>query len=275
MRFLYPYNHVSKQGRLNALGDSRGAKKINNAHREEVSGRRGRPHAKLDSTLDGIWWILCTGAMWNQLPERYGKHNSVWRCYRRWCGSGLWDWALERLALRHRDYSVAVMLDATHVKAHQDACRHSLDAEDQKLGKTKGGRNSKLSAAVNTVGLALSLKLVCGNENDCTCAVDTLEGHVDGNLVLADKAYDTNAIRAYIQGLGGVAVIPPKANRKDPPEYHSGIGKLRHRVENFFCRIKRYRRIATRYDKLPVTYMGFVTLCSLIEWIKFDFVHTA
>ncbi|WP_369426399.1 transposase [Pelagicoccus sp. SDUM812002] len=48
-----------------------------------MSGRRGRPNHSLDRTLNGIWWVLCTGAMWNQMPERFGKHNSVRRSFRR------------------------------------------------------------------------------------------------------------------------------------------------------------------------------------------------
>lgn len=187
----------------------------------------------------------------------------------------MWDWALGRLSSRHEDFSVAVMLDASHVKVHQDATRHPLPSEEQKLGKTKGGRNTKLSAAVNVVGLPLSLRLVCGNEHDSISTVDTIRGLVDGSLVLADRAYDSNAIRAYIEGSGGFPAIPPRANRKTHIPYDKDFGKCRHRVENFFAKIKRFRRIATRYDKLPETYLGFVKLYSLTEWIKFDFVHAA
>ncbi|MCH6257116.1 hypothetical protein MLD52_11195, partial [Puniceicoccaceae bacterium K14] len=70
MQNLYQVFDDKAQSRRNALGYSRGAKKINNEHRESVSGRRGRPYKDLDSMLNGIWWILCTGAMWNQMPSR-------------------------------------------------------------------------------------------------------------------------------------------------------------------------------------------------------------
>src|SRR5690606_23572418 len=114
---------VKVQVRRNALADSRGAKKIKNAYREKVSGR---PYADLDGILDGIWWIACTGAMWNQMPDRFGKWNSVWRCFRRWCGSGLWKWAIQQISGKYNELLVAVMLDATHIKAHQDASKHPL-----------------------------------------------------------------------------------------------------------------------------------------------------
>ncbi|MCH6259436.1 IS5 family transposase, partial [Puniceicoccaceae bacterium K14] len=239
-----------------------------NAYRQEVSGGRGRPSSNIEATLNGIWWILCTGAMWNQLPQRFGKHDSISRCFRRWSSCGLWEWALKRLSSSKREYNVAIILDASYVKAHQDASKHPLSAAKQKLGKTKGGCNTKLSVAVNLIGRPLSIKLVPGNEHDSKSALDTLCGLVGGNFVLADKAYDTNNIRQRVREWGGFAVIPPKSNRKEKIEYDKEVGKIRHRVENFFCRIKRFRRIATRYEKLPETYLGFVTIAAISDWVK-------
>ena len=267
-------NDFIQSGRY-ASSNSRRAKKINGLKSASKGKAIGRPYKNIDGTLDGIWWILCTGSMWNQLPSHFGKWNSVWRAFSRWSKSGIWDKILKSISSRHADYSVAVMLDATHVKAHQDASKHPLTAEEQKLGKTKGGCNTKISAAVNVVGLPLSMKLVCGNEHDSISALNTIEGLIGGSLVLADKAYDTNKIRAYIQEHDGIAVIPPRVNRKAPIEYNAQFGKNRHRVENFFARIKRFRRISTRYDKLPETYMGFVSIAVLADWISFDFVHAA
>lgn len=91
------------------------------------------------------------------------------------------------------------MLDATHIKVDQDATRHAFTPHQQRLGKTKGGRSAKLSMLVNLAGLPLSMKLVCGNEHDSKRAIDTLRGFVAGNFVLADRAYDTNAIRKFIE----------------------------------------------------------------------------
>ncbi|WP_354586573.1 IS5 family transposase [Puniceicoccus vermicola] len=259
----------------NASRSSRGAKKINNLYRTEVGSHRGRPVGNLDATLNGIWWILCTGSIWNQLPERYGKWNSVWRCFRRWCGSGMWGWILQNLTEQHSDYEIALMLDGSHIKAHQDASRSPLDSEQQKLGKTKGGRNTKLSAVVNLAGRAVSLVLVPGNEHDSVSAIETLPKNLKAKFVLADKAYDANRIRSHIESAGGFCVIPPKANRKETISYDKEIGRLRRIVENFFCRIKSYRRVATRYEQLPQTFLGFVTLSAIVDWIKFEFVHAA
>jgi transposase len=213
--------------------------------------------------------------MWNQLPAKYGKWNSVWRTFRRWCESGMWEWLLQRLSAQCQWNDIGVMLDATHIKVHQDATRHPLSPQQQRLGKTKGGRNTKLSLLVNLAGLPLSMKLVCGNEHDSKSAIDTLRGFVKGNFVLADRAYDTNAIRQYIEACGGFAVIPNMPQRIKPFDYDKQIAKLRHKVENTFAKLKRFRRIATRYDKLPQTFMGFLTLAAITLWHNFHFVHVA
>ena len=124
--------------------------------------RSERYPKNLDEKLNGIWWSLKTGSMWRELPERYGKGNSLWRCYRRWRESGLWSWVLERIEENHRSYRLALMVDASHVKAYQDATRSPLDPHAQKLGKTEGGQNTKLSACVNLAGRAVKIVLVPG-----------------------------------------------------------------------------------------------------------------
>lgn len=250
-------------------------KKIKTEFRTHIGTRSGRYPENLDEKLNGIWWILKTGSMWRALPERYGKWNSLWRCYRRWCESGLWSWVLERIEESHQSYRLALMVDASHVKAHQDATRSPLDPHAQKLGKTKGGRNTKLSACVNLAGRAVKIVLVPGNEHDSKSFNESLPHDIQHCFVLADKGYDTDAIRSDLDEKGAFTVIPPKSNRKRAIPYDKDVGKLRRKVENFFCRIKRYRRVNTRYDQLPITYMGFVILSAIADYATLGFVHAA
>lgn len=163
--------------------------------------------------------------------------------------------------------SNGVILDGTFVKAHQDACRYKQTPDEQKLGKTKGGRNSKLSVAVSLEGKALRIRLVSGNCNDITCAKETLPDNIKGQYVIGDKAYDGGHFRQLIAEREGIAVIPPRENRREPAEYDKTIGKLRHRVEMFFSRIKRYRRVATRFDRRADTFLGFVYLAAIADCV--------
>lgn len=84
--------------------------------------------------------------------------------------------------------------------------------------------------------------------------------------VLADKAYDSNEVLKTIELMGGIPVIPAKTNRKIHRDHDKEWYKQRNRIERFFCRIKQFRRIATRYDKLSRRFASFVLLVGACVW---------
>lgn len=94
-------------------------------------------------------------------------------------------------------------------------------------------------------------------------------GDVTDKVVLADKGYDSDNLRQGVSDGGGLAVIPGKSNRKKPAFYIPELGKRRRVVENFFARLKRNRRVNTRYDRLAETYMAFVSLAAIADWVRF------
>ena len=104
------------------------------------------------------------------------------------------------------------------------------------------------------------LVLTAGNTNDCLMA-ETCANLIDGvSELLADKAYDTNAFRAYLKGRGVKPVIPGRSNRKKRIRHDKEAYKNRNVVERCFCRLKDFRRIATRYDKLARNYFSAICL---------------
>ena len=158
-------------------------------------------------------------------------------------------------------------VDGTHCNAHQDACRSSHSPVDQGLGKTKGGRNTKVSAVVNEDGHAVNVEIVPGNMHDSKCAESTLDVDLEDCVVLGDKAYDSTKIREFVESKKGIPNIPSRKNAKVPAPYDKELGKKRRIVECYFGRIKRFRRVATRYEKLSITYLAFVTIASLNDWL--------
>lgn len=158
-------------------------------------------------------------------------------------------------------------LDSTHVKVHCDGANPRGGQENQAMGKTKGGLNTKIHALVDNDGNPVALMLSGGNVSDVTLAPVIVEDMECGVLV-ADKAYDSDSFRAALFENGSRTCIPPRSNRLNPSHHSPHIYKKRHRVENFFQRIKRYRRVATRYDKLAETYFGFVCLAALAIQIR-------
>jgi transposase len=119
---------------------------------------------------------------------------------------------------------------------------------------------------VDGLGLPLHVHLTAGNIHDVTQAPTLIE-RAEGLNFLGDKGYDSNAVIEAIEKKGMVAVIPSKSNRKTRREIDGHLYKERHLVENFFCKIKRYRRVATRYEKTAANFLGFVLFASLRVWL--------
>ena len=119
------------------------------------------------------------------------------------------------------------------------------------------------------MGNPVKLCLTPGNKNDCAVAIDVLSGvELSGSVVLADKAYGTVKIREYIESEHASYCIPPKANTVEPWECDFHHYKERHVVECFFNKLKQFRRVATRYDKLSRNFLSFALLVSTIILLK-------
>ena len=91
---------------------------------------------------------------------------------------------------------------------------------------------------------------------------------VAGTALVMDKAYEDDATRALARNLGFDPVVPPKSNRKEPWEYDREIYKRRNEVERLFRRIKGFRRVFTRYDKLDRMFLGFVVFALIVETLR-------
>lgn len=106
-----------------------------------------------------------------------------------------------------------------------------------------------------------------GQQHDVTRAAELVEG-IKAQAVIADKGYDADALRDKIEAQSSKAVIPPRRNRKAPHAYDANLYKERNKVERFFSKLKQFRRVATRYDKLLANFMGFVKLAAIVIWLK-------
>jgi putative transposase len=135
-------------------------------------------------------------------------------------------------------------------------------ADAQGLGRSRGGLSTKIHAATDSLGDGLRLIGGPGQENDIKRAAALITGLRPGH-VLADKAYDADHFHQAVLAAGAEVVIPPKRNRRVQHAYDSEIYKERNRIERFFNKLKHFRRVATRYDKLLANFMGFVTIAAI------------
>lgn len=128
--------------------------------------------------------------------------------------------------------------------------------------------STKIHATVDGLGNPTSFTLTGGQEHDLEGA-DELLPDIKAETIIADKAYDAN--ERVIQPLlkaGKTLAIPSKRNRKDPRDYDKDLYKARHLIENFFAKLKQYRCLATRYDKLAMTFLSGVYLAASVIWLN-------
>lgn len=162
------------------------------------------------------------------------------------------------------------MIDATIVRVHQHATFAIKKAAQpaEGIGKSRGGRTTKIHVVVDALGLPIDLHITEGNCHDITQAERLLSGKESKN-VIADKGYDSNSLRALILDSGRTAVLPGRSCRREEIVYDEHLYKERHLVENYFGRIKQYRRVATRYEAKVELYRAMVVLASILVWLRF------
>ena len=155
------------------------------------------------------------------------------------------------------------MLDGSIVKVHQDATRSCLNKSDEAIGASVGGLSTKIHAKVDAFGQLLKILLSPGQAHESQFVFEAYDSE-PCEFFLADKAYDIEAFRDHVRKDGVEAVIPSKKNRKRAQVHDEHIYRERNTVERFFQKIKRFRRIATRYEKTARMYMAGVMMVSIL-----------
>ena len=216
--------------------------------------------------MRGILIVLSQGCKWRAIDRPEASWNSVYQYFRRWTREGIFTELFARIELPLQ--GSRRFLDTTHVKLHRCACNPSGGQAAQAMGRTKGGMNSKIGAVVDEAGQPIRLLLSAGNDADISHAQILVE-EIPGTMLAADKGFDSDPFRHWLLERGMTPCIPPRSNRLKPCSYSRASYRKRHVVENFFERIKNFRRVATRYDKLAETYLSFVCLASTLVSLIF------
>ena len=131
------------------------------------------------------------------------------------------------------------------------------------MGRSRGGLTTKIHAMVDAQGLPIRLILSEGQAYDGHSAHLMLDSLTPGSILLADRAYDADKLRAAIAGKGAFANIPPMPQRVRRSAFSPFLYRYRNLIERFFNKIKYYRRIATRYDKLGSTFLAMTKLACI------------
>jgi transposase len=208
------------------------------------------------------------GAPWRDLPPLFGPWQSAYTSFRRWTQSGLWDAVLIAVSAPRRDDEY-LMIDSTSSRVHQHASGPADGQLAQAMGRSKASLSTKMHVASDALGYPVGFIITGANVSDFDQAKPLLKAHLrPGAQVIMDKGYDSDAIRAYVNQLGGVAVIALHPSRSQKPAFDEHLYRERHRIENLFARLKHYRRIATRYEKLHATFSAMLSLACILVWLK-------
>jgi len=145
---------------------------------------RGVPRVNDRRVLNGIFWVLRSGAPWRDLPVCYGPRTTCYNRFVRWRKAGVWDRIMDSLAAAH-DATVQ-MIDTSIVRVHQHAACIARN-RSQSMGRSRGGLKSKIHAVVDANGLPVRLGLTAGEAHDNRLALSLLSGLKSGSMLLADR----------------------------------------------------------------------------------------
>ncbi|WP_347455412.1 IS5 family transposase [Acinetobacter thermotolerans] len=218
----------------------------------------------LRNFIEAILFRIHTGCLWRDLPAAFGKPSSIFKKFSRWSKDNK---LLKIFKLISSDADLEWgFIDASHVRAHQ----HATGIRYQAISKSIGGNSSKIHLAVDSNGTPVQFLIEDGTTHDVKVA-GNLVNSIDLNetkILCADKGYDSELLRKQIESTGTKANIPKKSNtlsNNDHMDWY--LYKIRHLIENAFARLKQFRRIATRYDKLKRNYENSVVLVCIFIWL--------
>ncbi|MFE0800403.1 IS5 family transposase [Streptomyces sp. NPDC058812] len=264
---------------------------------DPVRGRRWADHRR---TLEAIAWKYRTCSPWRDLPDELGSFQTAHKRLIRWAADGTWARILAAvLATADADDDVewTVSVDSTICRAHQHAAggrekgaARRSEPEDHALGRSRGGLSTKVHLASDNRARPLALYVTAGQAGDAP-AFEAVMARIRvprrglgrprtrPETVLADRAYSSRAIRGHLRRRGIRAVIPQPADQIGhrlrrgraggrPPGFDAEAYKQRNTVERCISRLKQWRGLAMRTDKLALTYEAALHLAAILIWSR-------
>ena len=219
--------------------------------------------------LCALLYIIENGCKWRALPKKYGKWHTIYMKFNRWSKNGTIQKIFEEMQnLNIIDIRTDTLcIDSTSIKVHPDAAGVRKSNGKQSIGRSKGGLTTKLHLCCASERYAFVFHLSAGNCHDAPQGrklIETIYSE-DNHALLMDRAYEDNKTRALAEEHGFYVVVPPKKNRKDPWEYDKELYKERNQIERYFLRIKRFRKVFTRYDKLDSIFLSVIMLAMIFD----------
>ncbi|WSE01413.1 IS5 family transposase [Streptomyces sp. NBC_01474] len=264
---------------------------------DPVRGRRWADHRR---TLEAIAWKYRTCSPWRDLPDELGSFQTAHKRLIRWAVDGTWERILAAVLAAAEgadDIGWTVSVDSTVCRAHQHAAgarkrgsRPDREPGDHALGRSRGGLSTKVHLASDSLARPLALCVTAGQAGDAPAFETVMAGirvprsgpgrpRTRPDAVLADRAYSSRAIRKHLHRRGIRAVIPQPSDQLGhrlrrgraggrPPAFDAEAYRQRNAVERCINRLKQWRGLAMRTDKLAIAYKGALHLAAILIWAR-------
>jgi len=208
--------------------------------------QRGNVRLSNLQVLNAVLYVAEQGCKWRGLPKRFGRWHTIYTRMNRWSKNGVLDQVFEKLQSEQivRIKIEAFALDSTSIKVHL------------------------VAANART---AITFALSPGHAHDAPegrALLAELGPMPEGLPLLMDRAYEGDQTRQLVLSLGMIPVVPPKSNRIEAWEYDRALYKKRNEIERLFRRLKGFRRIFSRFEKLDVLFLGFLNFALIIEALR-------
>ncbi|MCO3750528.1 MAG: IS5 family transposase [Pseudomonas sp.] len=235
--------------------------------------QRGNVSLSNLDVLNAILYVAEHGCKWRGLPKRFGNWHTIYTRMNRWTKAGVLDRVFEQLQANQivRVKLEAVSLDSTSVKVHPDGTGAPKKNGPQAIGKSRGGWNTKIHLVAADARTALTFSLSPGQAHDAPAGRELLRRmgtQAQPLHLLMDRAYEGNETRQLALDLGFIPVVPPLRTRVDPWEYDREMYRRRNEVERLFRRLKGFRRIFSRFEKLDVMFLGFISFAFIADALR-------
>ncbi|MEO7149237.1 MAG: IS5 family transposase [Rhodanobacteraceae bacterium] len=235
--------------------------------------QRGNVSLTNRGVLNAILYVAEHGCKWRGLPKRFGNWHTIYTRMNRWSKSGVLDriFATLQEAQIVRVRIEAVAIDSTIVKVHPDGTGAPKKNGPQAIGKSRGGWTSKIHLVAANARTALTFSLSPGQAHDAPegrALLGRLGRQEQPLHLLMDRAYEGDQTRQLALELGFIPVVPPKCNRLNPWEYDRAMYKRRNEIERLFRRLKGFRRIFSRFEKLDVMFVAFIHFALIVDGLR-------
>ncbi|WP_404798758.1 IS5 family transposase [Acinetobacter towneri] len=216
--------------------------------------------------MEAILWKLRTGATWRDISQELCPWQIAYNRFNRWASKGLWDkFFLDLRGVLDQEW---VFIDGSYIRVHQHASG-DRNGFERAIEQSRGGRTTKIHLATDANGLPIDFKITGGGVHDSQVAKQLIDTVGEATYLIADKGYDAEHIRIHAQNKDMIPIIPMRSNSKrSNKEFDKYLYKLRHLVENVFARLKHFRAIATRFDKLARNYQSMIYIACMFIWCK-------